>query len=377
MTQGPEADGFEVVLEHVSKIFGSTTAVNDISLSIGRGEFFSLLGPSGCGKTTTLRMISGFERPTRGTIKIRGQVVNDVPPHRRATNLVFQQLALFPHLDVFENIAFGPKIKRVSRSEIRRRVVEVLELVGLSGFERRRISQLSGGQQQRVAIARALVNEPTVLLLDEPLGSLDLKLRVQMQQELKAIQHRVGTTFIYVTHDQGEALTMSDRMAVMNQGRIEQVGTGADLYLRPRTTFVASFIGETNLLVGTAEDLEDDLVMARVGDQRLRVRAQGPVKVGEAITISARPERLRVTLANEKEPEPANTWRCRLVSTSFLGSTIRYDLEGFDGQRLRVDRLAGTDAVLSPGDEVLVHWDLDSAVVVGKTAASGDEHEGG
>ncbi len=366
MTQEPEVGELEVVLEHVSKLFGPTTAVDDVSLSICRGEFFSLLGPSGCGKTTTLRMISGFERPTRGTIRIRGRVVNEVPPHRRDTNLVFQQLALFPHLDVFENVAFGPRIKRVNRSEIRRRVAEVLELVGLSGFERRRISQLSGGQQQRVAIARALVNEPTVLLLDEPLGALDLKLRVQMQQELKAIQHRVGTTFIYVTHDQGEALTMSDRMAVMNQGRIEQVGTGADLYLRPRTTFVARFIGETNLLTGTAEGLDGDLLVVRIGDQRVRVRAHQPVKAGEAVTISARPERLRVTLADGGEQ--GSGWRCRLVGASFLGSTIRYDLEGSDGQRLKVDRLAGTDAVLSPGNEVFVHWDLDSAVVVGGTA---------
>jgi spermidine/putrescine transport system ATP-binding protein len=351
------------VLEHVSKLFGPTAAVDDISVSIRRGEFFSLLGPSGCGKTTTLRMISGFERPSRGTIRIRDRVVNDVPPHRRDTNLVFQQLALFPHLDVLDNVAFGLRIKRVGRSDIRHRVASMLELVGLARFERRRISQLSGGQQQRVAIARALINEPAVLLLDEPLGALDLKLRMQMQRELKAIQHRVGTTFVYVTHDQGEALTMSDRMAVMNLGKIEQVGSGPDLYLKPKTTFVASFIGETNLLAGTVEGRDGELLIMKVAGNTLKVRTRQQVAAGEAITVSARPERLRLSSTNGRER--SDSWRCRLVDASFLGNTIRYDVEVPGGQRLKVDRLAGTEAMLSPGQDVVVHWDPDSAVLVG------------
>jgi spermidine/putrescine transport system ATP-binding protein len=362
----PEAGAgdFEVVLDHVSKRFGTTVAVDDVSLSIRQGEFFSLLGPSGCGKSTTLRMVSGFERPTEGSIRIRGRVVNDVPPHRRDSNLVFQQLALFPHLDVFDNISFGLRIKRASRSEVRRKVSAMLELVGLTGFERRRIAQLSGGQQQRVAIARALINEPAVLLLDEPLGSLDLKLRMQMQRELKAIQHRVGTTFVYVTHDQGEALTMSDRMAVMNQGRVEQVGSGRDVYLRPRTTFVASFIGETNLLSAEAEHQEGEIVTVRVGEHRMRVRSRQPIRGGQAVTISARPERLRLSAADRNE-QANGAWRSRLADASFLGNTIRYEVELPSGERLKVDRLAGAEPMLQQGQEVLLHWDHDAAVLVG------------
>jgi spermidine/putrescine ABC transporter ATP-binding subunit len=362
----PEAGAgdFEVVLDHVSKRFGTTVAVDDVSLSIRQGEFFSLLGPSGCGKSTTLRMISGFERPTAGSIRIRGRVVNDVPPHRRDSNLVFQQLALFPHLDVFDNVSFGLRIKRSSRSEIRRKVAAMLELVGLTGFEKRRIAQLSGGQQQRVAIARALVNEPAVLLLDEPLGSLDLKLRIQMQRELKAIQHRVGTTFVYVTHDQGEALTMSDRMAVMNQGRVEQVGSGRDVYLRPRTSFVASFIGETNLLSAEAERQEGEFVTVRVGEHRMQVRSRQPVRGGQAVTISARPERLRLSAA-DRNGQANGAWRSRLADASFLGNTIRYEVELPSGERLKVDRLAGAEPMLQQGQEVLLHWDHDAAVLVG------------
>jgi spermidine/putrescine ABC transporter ATP-binding subunit len=364
MTPEREAGESEVVLDHVSKRFGSTAAVDDVSISIRRGEFFSLLGPSGCGKSTTLRMISGFERPTSGSIRIRGQVVNDVPPHRRDSNLVFQQLALFPHLDVFDNISFGLRIKRMSRSEIRRRVAAMLELVGLAGFEKRRIAQLSGGQQQRVAIARALVNEPAVLLLDEPLGALDLKLRVQMQRELKAIQHRVGTTFVYVTHDQGEALTMSDRIAVMNQGRVEQIGSGRDIYLRPRTSFVATFIGETNLLSAEAERQDGELVTVRVGEHRMQVRSREAVSAGETVTISARPERLSLSPAR-LEDQTNGAWHSRVADASFLGSTVRYEVELPSGERVKVDRLAGVEPMLQPGQEVLLHWDDDAAVLVG------------
>jgi len=356
------AGDFEVVLEGVSKRFGPTVAVDDVFLSVRRGEFFSLQGPSGCGKSTTLRMISGFERPTSGSIRIRGRVVNDVPPHRRDTNLVFQQLALFPHLNVFDNIAFGPRVKRIARHDIRKRVLEMLEMVGLTGYQERRMAQLSGGQQQRVAIARALINEPAVLLLDEPLGALDLKLRVQMQRELKALQHRVGTTFIYVTHDQGEALTMSDRMAVMNLGRVEQVGSGPDIYLRPSNTFVASFIGETNVLKGLAEGQDGDLVTVRVGGHRLTVRSRQPLIEGQQVTISVRPERLELSAVNGDAPDGA--WRSHIVEVSFLGNTIRYVVEVGEGQKLKVDRLAGTEAMLSQGQEAIVRWDPDAAVLV-------------
>jgi spermidine/putrescine transport system ATP-binding protein len=225
------------------------------------------------------------------------------------------------------------------------------------------MAQLSGGQLQRVAIARALINEPTVLLLDEPLGALDLKLRVQMQRELKALQHRVGTTFVYVTHDQGEALTMSDRMAVMNLGRVEQVGSGPDLYLRPNTTFVASFIGETNFLKGLAEGQDRDLVVVKVGDQRLTVHSRHPVQKGQQLTMSVRPERLEIS-AVDASGAPAGAWRSRLAEVSFLGNTIRYELEVGDGQRLKVDRLAGTETMLQQGQEAIIHWDPDAAILV-------------
>src|SRR6188474_1155878 len=240
-----------VELREVSKRFGDVLAVDNLNLDIASGEFFTLLGPSGCGKTTTLRMIAGFEQPSAGEIRIEGEGVAGLPPHKRPTNTVFQSYALFPHLSVEDNVAFGLKRKKVPREEIRRRVAAELERVGLAGEAKRRPAQLSGGQQQRVALARALVNLPKVLLLDEPLGALDLKLRKGLQVELKRIQREVGITFVYVTHDQEEALTMSDRMAVMNRGVIEQVDTPETVYARPSTTFVAGFIGVSNLMPGT------------------------------------------------------------------------------------------------------------------------------
>ncbi|HET9498408.1 MAG TPA: spermidine/putrescine ABC transporter ATP-binding protein, partial [Candidatus Limnocylindria bacterium] len=233
----------DVRLEHVSKSFGETVAVDDLSLEIWRGEFFSMLGPSGCGKTTTLRMIGGFEEPTSGTVYLGDQDVTGLPPFKRNVNTVFQNYALFPHLSIYENVAFGLRRKKVADAEIKTRVGEMLELVELPGFEQRKPTMLSGGQQQRVALARALINHPQVLLLDEPLGALDLKLRKQMQIELKRIQSEVGITFIYVTHDQEEAMTMSDRIAVMRHGKIEQLGTPEELYERPTTAFVAGFLG--------------------------------------------------------------------------------------------------------------------------------------
>ena len=240
----------QVELADVERIFGGVRAVQSVSLTIAKGEFFSLLGPSGCGKTTTLRIVAGFETPSRGEVRIGGQRVTGLPANKRPTNMVFQQLALFPHLSVFENVAFGLRLRRLGTAEIRGRVREALALVNLDGFEERGATQLSGGQQQRVALARALVNEPAVLLLDEPFAALDLKLRMQMQIELKALQRRLGTTFIFVTHDQTEAFAMSDRIALMNAGRVEQVGSPRDLYERPANRFVAEFMGETNLIEG-------------------------------------------------------------------------------------------------------------------------------
>ena len=259
-----------VDLRSVTKRFGALAAVDDLSLELAGGEFFTLLGPSGCGKTTTLRMIAGFERPDAGEIRIEGTDVADLPPHRRPTNTVFQSYALFPHLTVRDNVAFGLKRKKVTKEEIGRRVEAELERVGLSAEANRRPAQLSGGQQQRVALARALVNLPKVLLLDEPLGALDLKLRKGLQVELKRIQREVGITFVYVTHDQEEALTMSDRIAVMNRGRVEQVGSPEDVYERPATTFVAGFIGVSNLMPA------DGGGYALVRPEKLRVETLEP-----------------------------------------------------------------------------------------------------
>jgi spermidine/putrescine transport system ATP-binding protein len=279
-----------VELRDVSKRFGDVLAVDDLSLDLSRGEFFTLLGPSGCGKTTTLRMVAGFEQPSAGEIRIEGEDVTGLPPHRRPTNTVFQSYALFPHLSVEDNVAFGLKRKKVPRAQIAERVGAELERVGLAGEAKRRPAQLSGGMQQRVALARALVNLPKVLLLDEPLGALDLKLRKGLQVELKRIQREVGITFVYVTHDQEEALTMSDRIAVMNRGRVEQVGVPEDVYERPQTTFVAGFIGVSNLMPAT---------VSGPGQVRLEQGPEVPgntagLSTGEGCYAVVRPEKLRV-----------------------------------------------------------------------------------
>ena len=276
---------FALLLTGVEKVFSTgaqgVRAVEHVDLRIAEGEFFSLLGPSGCGKTTTLRMIAGFEEPTSGQILLHGRDMVGVPPFRRDVNMVFQQYALFPHMDVFENVAFGLRRKRVAKDEIARRVTEALALVELEGREKRRPRQLSGGQQQRVALARALVNRPRALLLDEPLGALDLKLRQAMQLELKRIQREVGITFVYVTHDQEEALTMSDRLVVMNAGRIEQLGSPRELYEHPGTRFVANFIGTSNVLTGRLERKGDAWVLAGLGpEERVLVAEPGQVQPG-------------------------------------------------------------------------------------------------
>jgi len=341
-----------VQLDGVTKRYGSVLAVADLSLDIRQGEFFSLLGPSGCGKSTTLRMIGGFEGPSAGTISIRGKPSNDVPPYKRDTNMVFQQLALFPHLDVYENVAFGLRAKRVPSPEIGPRVDRALDLVALGPFARRAVRSLSGGQQQRVAIARALVNEPAVLLLDEPLGALDLKLRAQMQLELKSLQRRVGTTFIYVTHDQIEALTMSDRIAVMNDGRLEQIGTGREIYERPKTPFVAGFIGDTNLI----EVVRREPGRYATPDGALSLELPD---AGDRATVSLRPERLRVGTAARTCAQRAAG---RVVDAVYVGADVQYVVV-VGSTRLTVK--TRSDQVFEAGEDLELGWQGSDPVVLG------------
>ncbi len=310
-----------VELIEVSKHFGSVVAVNGVSLAIRDGEFFSLLGPSGCGKTTTLRLIAGFELPTAGEVYIGGELQGEKPAYRRPVNTVFQSYALFPHMTIYQNVAFGLEMQKVPEAEIKERVSSALEMVQLPGMEGRKPSQLSGGQQQRVAVARALVNRPKVLLLDEPLGALDLKLRKSMQLELKALQHRLGITFVYVTHDQEEALTMSDRIAVMSAGDLLQVGSPAEIYDRPACRFVADFIGESNFLHGRVKEGGRGEVLVLV-DNQLQIRAvsEAELAVGEPVTIAVRPE--RITLADQ--PGAGNTLPGQVEEVVYTGTDTRY-----------------------------------------------------
>ena len=278
------------------KRFGDEVAVDGLDLEIGAGEFFSLLGPSGCGKTTTLRLIAGFERPDAGAIHLDGRDLSEVAPHHRPVNTVFQSYALFPFLDVADNVAFGLRYQRAGRQEVHRRVAAALDHVQMDGFAKRKPHQLSGGQQQRVALARALVLEPTVLLLDEPMGALDAKLRKQLQLELRSLQRLVGTTFVYVTHDQEEALTMSDRLAVLHAGRVMQVGTPSEVYSRPANRYVATFLGTTNLFAATVSAIAPDGVVCRVADTFLSVaKCEHDPRVGDEVSLMVRPERIEVT----------------------------------------------------------------------------------
>jgi spermidine/putrescine transport system ATP-binding protein len=322
-----------VELRSVTKRFEGLVAVDDLSLDLGRGEFFTLLGPSGCGKTTTLRMIAGFERPTSGEIRIEGDDVAQLPPHKRPTNTVFQSYALFPHLSVEANVAFGLKRKKVSKDEIGERVKAELERVGLASEANRRPSQLSGGMQQRVALARALVNLPKVLLLDEPLGALDLKLRKELQVELKRIQRDVGITFVYVTHDQEEALTMSDRIAVMNRGRVEQVATPEEVYDRPATTFVAGFIGVSNLMPATVTGSDE----VKLDEGTTIAAATGGFSSGDRCHAVVRPEKLRVEMGENGDGH-ADHPRVEGVVTSslYLGTATQIAVDLGEGVRMTV-----------------------------------------
>jgi spermidine/putrescine transport system ATP-binding protein len=352
-----------IVLDRVSKSFADVRAVDDVSLKIAAGEFFSLLGPSGCGKTTTLRMIAGFEEPDLGRILLEGADVTLTPPPKRNVNMVFQDYALFPHMTVAENVAFGLKLKRVAGAEARRRAGRMLATMQLGGLEDRRPAELSGGQRQRVALARALVNEPAALLLDEPLGALDLKLRKEMQLELKSVQRVTGTTFVYVTHDQEEALTMSDRIAVMSGGVVEQVAAPRDLYEFPGTRFVADFIGVSNLLELRVDRREAGLVTMELGEE-MRVTAPDPGQ-GESHTITVRPEKIRIG-----DPPGGGTGslvRGRVTKQVYLGSITQIVVELQTGDELAVHLLNDDRApeAIAPGDEVVLSWPAHHSFVIG------------
>jgi spermidine/putrescine transport system ATP-binding protein len=335
---GASLSTVDVRLEHVTKRFGETLAVDDMVLDVLRGEFFSLLGPSGCGKTTTLSMIGGFEEPTSGTVYLGDRDVSRVAPYRRDVNTVFQSYALFPHLNVFDNIAFGLRRRGQGKAEIERRVADALRLVDLPAFEKRTPGQLSGGQQQRVALARALVNEPRVLLLDEPLGALDLKLRKQMQLELKRIQRDVGITFIYVTHDQEEAMVMSDRLAVMNAGRLEQLGPPEEVYERPETEFVASFLGASNLISARlVEGREGQLTQLRLdGGDVVRVPSDRIPEDRQTVKVGVRPEKVRLEASTGAVTEGVNSITGRVVQASYMGVSHQYTIEGPNGASVTV-----------------------------------------
>jgi spermidine/putrescine transport system ATP-binding protein len=362
---------FAVELRDVVKEFADpgkagelVAAVNHVTLQIKDGEFFSLLGPSGCGKTTSLRMIAGFELPTSGEVFLRGKPMGRIPPYQRPVNTVFQNYALFPHMTIGENVAFGLQMKGVPKTEVEPRVKEALEMVRLPGYEKRKPRQLSGGQQQRVALARALVNRPEVLLLDEPLGALDLKLRKEMQLELKTLQREVGITFIYVTHDQEEALTMSDRIAVMNHGKALQVGNASDIYESPNCRFVADFIGETNFINGRVQSQQGRTVTVGLGDgSTLRADCDGHVPAGTEISVAVRPEKMHI---NPDKPLD-NQFRGRVVSMVYIGTDTHYGVKIANDQVVRVreqNNMPGSRPLAQPGDELVVGFDVAAARIL-------------
>jgi spermidine/putrescine transport system ATP-binding protein len=342
-------------------------AVRGIDLAIRQGEFFSMLGPSGCGKTTTMRMVAGFEEPTRGIVRLDGRDVTAAPPNKRDVNMVFQSYALFPHMSVFENVAFGLRRKSVPRDQITRQVGEMLEIVDLTGREQRRPRELSGGQQQRVALARALVNHPKALLLDEPLGALDLKLRQAMQVELKRIQREVGITFVYVTHDQNEALTMSDRIAVMNDGVIEQLGPPRDIYEHPATRFVAGFIGTSNLLAGSLARVTGGQGVIEVSpDERIIVPARrSELTAGQEVELTVRPE--KIELAAGPGPAGGCALRGTVTEVVYLGTSTSFSVHTTTGADVVVfqQNSASADTPVGRGDEVWLTWDPQHSYPIG------------
>lgn len=349
-----------VKLSHVEKWFGNNHVVKDLNLSIQEGEFLTLLGPSGCGKTTTLRMIAGFEDATDGSIEVQGERVEDKEPYQRDVNTVFQNYSLFPHLSVYDNVAYGPSIRKVPKAEIKQRVTEMLELVQMSGYEKRKPDALSGGQKQRVAIARALINNPRVLLLDEPLGALDLKLRKQMQVELKRLQKKLGITFVYVTHDQEEAMTMSDRIAVMRDGVILQLGHPLEIYGHPNTRFVADFIGESNVFTATVLQKDKDMLTLSTPSGTCRTRGTG-FDVGEEMYVSIRPECVQIS-RNKTE---GFALPAKVKDFIYMGTVVKTSLDMQDGREIKYSRFEA-DETLHEGDAVQVYWDPEKSVAIKK-----------
>ncbi|MFF3269385.1 ABC transporter ATP-binding protein [Streptomyces chrestomyceticus] len=378
-----QTSGGDVRLSGISKTYGSFTAVHPLDLTVPAGSFFALLGASGCGKTTTLRMIAGLEDPSTGTVALDGRDVTALPPYKRPVNTVFQNYALFPHLDIFENIAFG--LRRRGIKSVKKQVEEMLDLVELGPMARRKPQQLSGGQQQRVAVARALINHPRVLLLDEPLGALDLKLRRQMQLELKRIQTEVGITFVHVTHDQEEAMTMADTVAVMNGGRVEQLGAPADLYENPGTTFVANFLGTSNLIEAEVVTAGGDDLLLTAGGSKLRLpagRCRTTARTGGTVLAGVRPEKISLAHADEAGAiaDGRNRLTGRITHAGFLGVSTQYVVETPGAGRLAVyEQNVERDARLVPGAEVVLHWNpahtfgLDASQDIGAGADTAEE----
>ncbi|MBD2148045.1 ABC transporter ATP-binding protein [Sphaerospermopsis sp. FACHB-1194] len=359
----------DVELRNVFKFFNQEPAVHGVDLDVRQGEFFSILGPSGCGKTTILRLIAGFERVDAGKLLIQGKSMTHVPPYQRPVNTVFQSYALFNHLNVWENIAFGLRLKKLSPSEINSRVTEALKLVKMEGLRSRFPSQLSGGQQQRVALARALVNRPAVLLLDEPLGALDLKLRKEMQVELCNIHKELGLTFIMVTHDQEEALSLSDRIAVMNQGKIEQVGTPRAIYERPETAFVADFIGDTNLFSGeiTAIDAEYVKVLTKTGFSIVAARTKDTHwELLQAVVLSVRPEKIQISLYHPNLP--TNCFEGRLVNIMYLGTHVNYVVELANGINVNVLQPNTFGSLPDRNTPIYIWWAETDCLAISQTS---------
>ena len=369
---------YDIELVEVMKQFSSggkhVIAVDHINLQIEQGEFFALLGPSGCGKTTTLRMIAGFEQPTSGKVLIRGEAMQHVPPFHRPVNTVFQDYALFPHMTILQNVMFGLEMEGISKDEARQRARDTLQLVQLPDMDNRRPNQLSGGQQQRVALARALVKRPAVLLLDEPLGALDLKLRKQMQYELKSMQKQVGITFIYVTHDQEEAMTMADRIAVMNKGNVLQIGTPRQIYEQPESRFVADFIGETNFIKGTLEERTENSGRVRLAEETV-IQAQLPdhatLQTNQQVSVPIRPERVGLLPPDEQPDYPdageLTVLQGSVINVQYIGTDTRYTVR-ISGDNEIVARMQNVDYAaqphFEPGDTVNVFWALRSTYIL-------------
>lgn len=368
LNQGTTATdtALDVELRKVFKVFNGETAVRGVDISIRQGEFFSILGPSGCGKTTTLRLIAGFETPSAGELMIRGQSMTNTPAYRRPVNTVFQSYALFGHMNVWDNIAFGLRIKKLGKAEIEERVREVLQLVKMESFANRFPGQMSGGQQQRVALARALVNRPAVLLLDEPLGALDLKLRKQMQLELSNLHQELGLTFVMVTHDQEEAMSLSDRIAVMHEGRIEQIGSPEEIYECPQTAFVADFIGDTNLFSGTVESIDRSTITVRTSANLKIIVQQSDMwsgVTGDSVVVSVRPEKVYLNLY---QPEVSvNCFEGRLKNTMYMGTHVHYVVELTSGDKITVRQPNTGGSFPDQNTPIYAYWGTNDCLVLG------------